>query len=120
MLKTIVLAPPGPFRQDLLAFVKSIPELDLAGVAADLPELLLTAAQCTPHLAILADGSLFTPLITALQQLKQQNLPLPCLVLAENRQQIQQAIAAGADSVLLKGFSTHEFLVALAAIQPSD
>lgn len=117
MLKTILLAPPGPFRQELLAFVKSIPELDLAGVAADIPELLLMAAQCTPHLAILADGSGFTPVLIALQQLKQQNLPLTCLVLAESRQQIQQAVAAGADSVLLKGFSTHEFLAALPAIR---
>jgi DNA-binding NarL/FixJ family response regulator len=116
VLKTIVLAPPGPFRQELLAFVKSIPELDLVGVAADLPELLLTASQCPQHLAILANGPLFAPVLSTLRQLNQQGLPLVCLVLAENRQQIQQAVTAGADGVLLRGFSTLEFLTALKRI----
>ncbi|HNT77658.1 MAG TPA: hypothetical protein PKH77_21810 [Anaerolineae bacterium] len=116
MLKTIVFAPAGPFRQELLAFVKSIPELDLAGVALDLPELQATAARCAPRLVILADGADFAPVATALRQLKQYTPPLLCLVLAENRQQIQQAVAAGADGVLLRGFSTEEFLTALKRI----
>lgn len=113
MLKTVVFAPPGPFRQELLAFVKSISELGLTGVASDLSELQLTVTHCAPRLAILADGPTFAPVMEALEQLKQQAPPLLCLVLAENRQQIQQAISAGADSVLLKGFSTLEFLTTL-------
>ncbi len=113
MLKTVVFAPPGPFRQELLAFVKSIPELELVGAAADLPELLLAADQDAPRLVILVGGPLCTPALAALRQRQPQGMPLACLVLAENRQQIQQAVAAGADGVLLKGFSTQEFLAVL-------
>lgn len=116
VLKTVVFASPGPFRQELLAFVKSIPELDLIGAALDLPELLLATAHCAPHLAILADGPTFAPVVEALRQLKQPGTSLMCLVLAENRHQIQQAVAAGADDVLLRGFSTQEFLTALKRI----
>ncbi len=120
MLKTVVLAPAGPFRQELLAFVKSIPELELAGVAADLSELSLATAHCAPRLAILAGGPTFAPVIAAIQQLKQPGMALACLVLAENRQQIQQAVVGGADGILLRGFSTQEFLAALATIQLLD
>jgi len=59
------VAPAGPFWQELLAFVKSIPELDLTGAALDLPELLLATAHCAPRLAILADGPTFAPMAAA-------------------------------------------------------
>ncbi len=120
MLKTVVFAPAGPFRQELRAFVKSIPELELIGVASDLTGLRLMATQCTPHLAILAGGSLFASAMDALRQRKQQSPGLFCLVLAENRQEIQQAVAACADGVLLKGFSTQEFLTVLAGMPAVD
>jgi len=114
LLTTILFAPPGPLRQELLAFLKSIPELDLANAASDPDELQQASEQCSPQLLILAGSVSFTPVAEVLAQLKQGTTPLPCLVLAENRQQIQQALTAGADLVLLKGFSTQEFLAALA------
>lgn len=120
MLKTVVFAPLGPFRQELLAFVKSIPELELVGAAADLPELLLVAAQDAPRLVILVGGPLCAPALIALRQRQPPGMPLTCLVLAANRGQTQQAVAAGADGVLLKGFSTQEFLTALASYCPSQ
>jgi DNA-binding NarL/FixJ family response regulator len=116
LLTTIIFAPPGPLRQELLAFLKSISELDLANAAADPDELQKAMEQFSPQLLILAGSGSFTPVAEALAQLKRNAAPIPCLVLAENRQQIQQALAAGADHILLKGFSTQEFLAALAHI----
>jgi DNA-binding NarL/FixJ family response regulator len=116
LLTTIVFAPPGPLRQELLAFLKSIPGLNLANTASDLDELQQAMQQCSPQLLILAGSLSFTPVAEVLAQLKRDATPVPCLVLVENRQQIQQAAMAGADLILLKGFSTQEFLAALAHV----
>ncbi len=113
LLITVVLAPSGPLRQELLAFLKSIPGLELVNAATEPGELQQAVEQFAPQLLILVGGALFTPIAETLVQLKRSAASVPCLVLAENRQQIQQAVAAGADTVLLKGFSTPEFLAAL-------
>jgi DNA-binding NarL/FixJ family response regulator len=116
LLTTIVFAPAGPLRQELLAFLKSIPGLNLANVASTPDELQQAMQEFSPQLLILAGSISFTPVAEVLAQLKQSAAPVPCLVLAENRQQIQQAATDGADLILLKGFSTQEFLAALAQV----
>lgn len=115
VLKTTVFAPIEPFRQELLAFVRSIPGLELIDVAAEPGELLVCVQQAAPQLLIIVGAPGLTSVIEPLRHAGMRS-SLFCLVLAENRQQIQQALAAGADAVLLKGFSTHEFLATLAQI----
>lgn len=116
MPKTLVLALPGPFRQELLAFLRAIPELELVGVLEDPAGLGTAVARTAPYCLILEGGPALAEVLTALAQLKRAAPGPPCLVLVENRRQIQQAFAAGADSVLLKGFSTQEFLTTLQRI----
>lgn len=117
MPKTLVLAWPGPFRQELLAFLRAIPELELVGVLEDPAALLTAVVHTVPHCLILEGGPALAEVLVALAQLKRAALCPPCLILVESHRQIQQALAAGADSVLLKGFSTQEFLSALQALK---
>ena len=116
MLKAVVLAAAGPFRQELLSFLRAIPDLELTAVVEDPAGIGQAVARAVPHCLILQGGAPFTTLLATLAQLKRASPYLPCLILVENCQQIQQAFAAGADSVLLKGFSTQEFLSALLRI----
>lgn len=117
MPKTLVLARPGPFRRELLAFLRAIPELELVGVLEDPAALLTAVGRTAPHCLILEGGPVQAEVLAALAQLKRAALCPPCLVLVESHQQIQPAFAAGADGVLLKGFSTQEFLSALQALK---
>lgn len=115
MLKTLVLSPAGPFRQELLAFVRSIPGLELTSAAAEPRELLARIELAAPQLLIVVGAAGFMLTAEALANARMR-ASFACLVLAENQQQIQQALSAGADAALLNGFSTQEFLSTLAHI----
>jgi len=95
----LIIAPSGPLRDSLQAFLLTLAEVRLA---EDVPSALRAAAEHPPGL-VLVDGNLpgdGAPLV--LKQMKAQGFFHPCLVLAEDPQQ-QQAVATEADVVLLKG-----------------
>ena len=117
MYATILFTTPGPYRRDLLIFLASVPELDVTATVETAAELAaaVTVPTATAKLLILDYALLATavPLINA-------GLPgLRCLVLGETFPQLQQALAAGADCALLRGFSAAEFFIALRSLPPA-
>lgn len=110
MLKAIVLATTGAPRQELLAFLKSISGLellDLPGGGAPLP-----AAE-QPELIVLDAGAREDDPVGPLRQLKTRLPDALCVVLVSSEWQRRAAWDAGADRVLLTGFSALEFRRAL-------
>ncbi len=109
MLKTLVMAAPGPYRRELLSFLKSIPDVDLAAVVDDPEAMIKAAVVSTPQLIILDYSQLCLADMEMLTHFRAAQPEVACLVLAGNLQQVQQANAAGIDRALLRGFSALEF-----------
>lgn len=111
MLTTWIMTPEGNPRRELLAFLKSIPDLDLlnapgGGLSSD---------------ALVADESRVVDLLIfdilsrdydnwdELRGIKAQLPRACCITLVASPQQIAGAQAAGMDHTLLAGFSAAEF-----------
>lgn len=112
LLTALVITPSGSPRQELFAFLESVSILKLvngpeAPVACPLPraDMLIfdvLAAQAVDWVV--------------LRTLKGQLPEARCVIVVGSPQQVRRAISAGADQVLLSGFSATEFMMALAAV----
>jgi DNA-binding NarL/FixJ family response regulator len=104
----LVAAKPGRLRESLHLLLTMIPQI--AGVAQveDTASLLQTVSDCPPDLvlidAVLDQGGN----MEALQRLKTEAPLVPCLVIVGNASQRKKARAAGADGMLLRGFTSIE------------
>ncbi len=125
---TLIAARPGRMRDSLGAMLAAMPQIDtmiqadsdaaaLQMIKEQHPALVLLDTnlyhqECIPVLA--KRVSAVTKQIPALvEQIKAQQPETRCLVLADNIQQQLAAGAAGANGVLLKGFSTATLLAAI-------
>ncbi|MFP4394520.1 MAG: hypothetical protein ACLFTI_04570 [Anaerolineales bacterium] len=105
-MTTWVVTPGGRPRPELLAFLKSIPDLELLDAPMIATELdgsrpidLLIFDAHAPHFDNWAE----------LRNIKARAPQACCLTLVSAPRQMALAQAAGADHVLLAGFSTPEF-----------
>lgn len=133
---TLVAARPGRVRDGLRALLATIPWLKVIGQADDGASALEIVAEHQPALVLLdtnlPGGEPFDggrpvrgrpvhgrPVRThsgawaVLKQIKARWPQVRCLVLTGNGRQGQTARAAGADGVLIRGFSTAELLTAI-------
>ncbi len=116
MLKTLTLIASQLHRQEQISFLESIPELDLLEPANNLQSFWDALYSHHPDLVIFDESLFLEPGLQPLRRLKAEYPGTACLVLAGKYQQMEQAAAAGADRVLLRGFSAKEFFLALADI----
>jgi DNA-binding NarL/FixJ family response regulator len=109
VLTTLVLATDGSPRHELHSFLKSIPDLRLLETSGD----GLPLGQAPPDLIVL-DASTPGPDDRAFLRELATRLPTArCVVLVGSPGQVKAALAAGADRVLLAGFSAAEFFQTL-------
>lgn len=107
------MARPGRLREALYALMATIPQLEIVGQAADSSVALRMITEWNPTL-ILVDSSLPDNEVNAmLEQIKMERSHPYCIVLANNEQQQKVVISAGADEVLLKGFSTADLFAVI-------
>ncbi len=107
----MLLMTASAYRRNLLAFLAAVPELRLVGMVDSVEELVTAVAQLpTPPDLLILDYALLVVARLALPG------SIPRLVLAETIPQLQQALDAGADYALLRGFSATEFFVALRSL----
>jgi DNA-binding NarL/FixJ family response regulator len=100
----LIAARPGPLRDGLRALVKAIPQIKTVHQAGDIPSACQTIAKHRPTLVLL-DGSMNgNGIESLLKTIRVQKAGCRCILLAENIQQQQEAIAAGVDVVLPQGF----------------
>lgn len=104
-MKTLLLTPVGNPRPGLCAFLQSIPGLELlvrvAGPGAD----LLILDIHTPEYDDWAE----------MRRVKAGVSAPYCIAIVSTSRQMAEARAAGADQVLLAGFTATEFMTTLAA-----
>jgi DNA-binding NarL/FixJ family response regulator len=117
MLRTLALISTHLFQQEQVSFLRSVPGLEVLPPVCSPQEFWSAACRLRPDLAILDESLFLDPNLATLHQLKAQFPAMFCLVIAGRTQQIAPAIAAGADRVLLRGFSAREFFQAVAALQ---
>ncbi len=113
MLKTLILIPSHLHRPEQISFLKSIPELDLLEPARNLQSFWEALYTHHPDLVIFDESLFAEPGLQPLRRLKAEFPETACLVFARKYQQMDQAAAAGADRVLLRGFSAKEFFLVL-------
>ena len=116
MLKTLVLLASNRYRQAQISFLQSVPELDLLEPAEDSQTFWQILYNQHPDLVILDESIFGDPDLALLTRLKRAFPQIACLVFAEKHQHMERASAAGANRVLLRGFSAKEFFHALEGI----
>lgn len=100
----LIVARPGRMRDSLLALLKSAPGISVVGQADSGASALSMIAMYRPALALLDTDLPDDQAFAVLEQTKTLEPRCRCLVLADEMRQLQDAMSAGADAVLLKGF----------------
>jgi DNA-binding NarL/FixJ family response regulator len=109
----LIVAKPGRLREALCTLLKAASRLEPIEQVDDSPSALKIVNECDPGLVLL-DAHLPDNEISALLgQIKAKRPQTRCIVLANTVEQQQAAKRAGADEVLLKGFSTANLLEAI-------
>jgi DNA-binding NarL/FixJ family response regulator len=111
-LLTLVAAMPGRMQDSLQALLETMPGV-VTDRAGDGAAALRMVVEQHPDLVLLDTNLPGEPGWGVLEQIKAQQPQTRCLVLAGSILQRQAAQAAGADGVLLKGFSTAELFATI-------
>jgi DNA-binding NarL/FixJ family response regulator len=110
---TIIVSRPGVIRQALQTMLALLPQIEITGAAGGGLSALNLARQNRPALLII-DSSLPEDEIQALlQQIKQEQPQIRCLVLAETSRQQAAVLALGADAAILRSEPTERLVEAL-------
>ncbi|HNT74037.1 MAG TPA: hypothetical protein PKH77_03340 [Anaerolineae bacterium] len=100
-----IVAQPGPMRSSLQMLMTTMPQVAVVNAVGDAGALLGLGNEQQPDLILLDPHRSDTPVSNAVQQIQSRCPQTRCLVLADSVQQQQEAEAAGAHRVLLKGLS---------------
>jgi NarL family two-component system response regulator LiaR len=111
-----IVAWSGPLREGLRAVLTAMPQVSVVGEADSVSSILGIALKEDPALVLLsADG----PIYDARDSCRQVKLLWPeagCIFLADTVHQRRIATAAGADTVLLKGFQAEKLFSAIESL----
>ncbi len=115
-MSVLIISRPDPLRNSLKALLMAIPSIGAIHQADDLPAALRALTEHYPALVLLDINLPGESLSTLLKWLKANEPQSRRLVLADTVQQQQDALAAGADVALLKGFPAAELLAIIAEL----
>jgi DNA-binding NarL/FixJ family response regulator len=101
---------PGSLQDSVVALMTTMQQVNSVLIAEDAASALRTAAQHRPALVVLEMnlGGEETPAV--LKEIKSRWLRTGCIAVADGARQKQEAELAGADAVLIKGFTAATFL----------
>jgi DNA-binding NarL/FixJ family response regulator len=91
----------------------AIPQIEVVGTADDVSAAQGMAVERCPDLVLLDTNLPGEEALSAVRQLRLACPQARCIVLADNVEQQQEAAAAGADVVLLKGFPAAELIATI-------
>lgn len=106
----LIVARPGRLRESLSVLLAATSQIGRVDNVDDGPAALRMFAESPPALVLLDTNMPNDGVQTVLRQIKAGWPQTLCLVLADNDQERRAAQAAGADGVLLKGFSAARLL----------
>lgn len=105
----LIISRPGRMRDGLRALIRAIPNLTIAGQVDDCNVVLQLIAQGQPDLLLFGSNLPLPEVEQILYAVKTRWPGIRCVVLMDNIEQLLRVRAAGADSVLLAGFSSNTF-----------
>jgi DNA-binding NarL/FixJ family response regulator len=108
----LVIAQPGRVRDGLRALLMATTQIESVNLVDDGQSALGLAPEYQPALVLL-DTPTFNGGMALLGQIKTKWPETHCIVLADNTRQQQEAKAAGADDVMLKGFPAAQLFAAI-------
>ena len=112
----LVAAKPSRARDSLCFLLRTMPGIEVIDRADDGASTLTMIAEHCPTLALLDTNLTVEGIATVLRKIKASGSQSRCLVLADDAWQLREAKDAGADEVLLKGFSGTELFGAIAGL----
>lgn len=115
-ISAIVIAQPDRFRKSIQILLTSISSIDEVLPVECITEASGLAAIITPALVILDTQATTLDLSTALKLIGDIWQGATRIVLVEDKNEIHEAKAQGADLVLLKGFNASKFIIAIEEI----
>ena len=102
----VIIAPPGRQRDGLRVLLQAYDKIALVGEADDLASGAQVIAERAPALAVLQGGEGGEAFWAELRQLKAQCPNVRFTVVVPDYHQAELARAAGADAVLMEGFTS--------------
>jgi DNA-binding NarL/FixJ family response regulator len=102
----VIIAPPGRQRDGLRVLVKAYAKIELVGEADDLATGAQVITERTPALVVIQSGQVGETFGGELRELKTQCPNVRFAVVVPDYRQEELARAAGADAVLLEGFTS--------------
>jgi two-component system, LytTR family, response regulator AlgR len=105
----LIVAQPGPLQDSLQALLTSISQIEIVAEATDLSAILRMGNRIQPDIVLLDAHLPENEIWTALRQIQDEWSQTRTIVLVESSHQQQQAMDAGADVALPKGFPAAKF-----------
>lgn len=106
----LIVARPGPLRDGVEALMATVPRTEIVGKVEAASSALRVVFEHRPDLLLLDAGLPENESWSALRYCRIEHPELRCIVLADDAEQVQEARAAGADAVFLKGFPADRFV----------
>jgi len=116
----LIVAKPGPLRDSLQALMAAMPQIETAYEVSDLASSAEVTFACGPTLVLLDCGLNGGDTWMAVRRAKARWPQARCVFLANDVQQQQEAEAAGADAVLLKGFPAARLVATMVRLLPQQ
>jgi DNA-binding NarL/FixJ family response regulator len=109
-ISTLIAAKPDRLRDGLHLLLSTAPQVSEIEQTDDADSTFEVIVERPPGLVVLDTNLDATSVNHLLERIKHEAPGLPCLVVVANDEQQRAACNAGADAVLLKGFSSSELL----------
>jgi DNA-binding NarL/FixJ family response regulator len=115
---TLIVARSGAMQQALTTVLSSIPEIEIVGTADDGFSALEIVKAHQPALVMVDDNLPNGEVLNLIRYLKKDWPQTKTIALTDGTQQKQALLAAGADTVLLRGIPAEQIIEAINNICP--
>jgi DNA-binding NarL/FixJ family response regulator len=112
-IQTVIAARPGVVREALRAMLTQFPLLEVSGIASGSLSTLDLVRKHRPALLVIDSGLLQDEVLMLLEQSKQMDPQIQCLVLVGTHRQQEVFQASGADIIILRSEPTERLEDAL-------
>ncbi len=116
----LIVAKPDRLRDSLQFLLKTVPEINIVGLADDSSSALRLVSEHRLALVLLDTNLPGEEMTTVLRRIKADGSRSRCLVLSDTFEQQRRARSAGADVALVKGFSVAELFEVMEKLLPEQ
>jgi DNA-binding NarL/FixJ family response regulator len=119
-IATLIIAPPGRFRDSLRVLLRAGNMITLSGQASDMSTALQLVDVHHPALVLMDADLQSGDVWRALRQLRREYPQIRVIVFTHTSQQSREAQQAPADAVLADGFTTRQLFETILAISEKE